>query len=237
MLAGLPVAGAGDAVTVGTRSAARGQRDPAHADRYRAVTPLGLQTSRAMRTSTRAHEPRLPRRTTSLIAVVATSAMLIAACGGSSSPGNSARSRTATTDAAQAVVAFADCMRSRGLSSYPDPQVSQSGNRTQIKLSPGRLDLSSPTARAASRACGHLLPDGGSPPSTISPQQGAQDLQYAACMRSKGVPGFPDPDHDGVFTLPSGVDQQAPQFQRATRACMALQPSSISIFNQNPNPS
>jgi hypothetical protein len=36
-------------------------------------------------------------------------------------------------------------------------------------------------------------------------------------MRSHGVPAFPDPDHDGVFTLPATVDEQAPAFVHATR--------------------
>ena len=81
---------------------------------------------------------------------------------------------------------------------------------------------------------------GSSPPSSsTSPDAAASNpsvevLAFAACMRAHGVPNFPDPDHDGVFTLPSGVDQQAPQFQRATKACAKVQPSSLSILNQSP---
>lgn len=165
------------------------------------------------------------------------SALLIAGCGGGSTPTQSANSGSppaVTTDGAGAVVAFAACMRSHGLSSYPDPQVSQSGNQVQIKISPGKLDPNAPAFKSASGACHHLLPNGGSPPSAISAAQQAQDLQFAACMRSHGVPSFPDPDHDGAFTLPAGIDQQAPQFQRAIQACKAVEPSSISILNQSP---
>jgi hypothetical protein len=53
-------------------------------------------------------------------------------------------------------------------------------------------------------------------------------------MRTHGVPNFPDPAHDGAFTLPSGVDQQAPQFQRAMKACANVEPNSLSILNQPP---
>jgi hypothetical protein len=123
-------------------------------------------------------------------------------------------------------------MRSHGLPSYPDPQVSESGNHGSVKLSPGGL-ARTPAFRSASRDCGHLRPDGGAP-AAISAQEQAQDLEYARCMRSHGVPSFPDPDHDGVFSLPSGIDQQAPPFQRATRACAQTQPSSLSIDNQPP---
>jgi hypothetical protein len=52
-------------------------------------------------------------------------------------------------------------------------------------------------------------------------------------MRSHGVPSFPDPDHDGVLTLPAAIDPQAPQVQRTMHACASVQPSSLSL-NQTP---
>jgi hypothetical protein len=167
-----------------------------------------------------------------LLAVLLASAVLIAGCGGTSSPNGSAKPGAATSDFAGKVVAFAVCIRSHGLSSYPDPQVSQSGGHGSIKLSPGGL-AGTPAFRSASRACGHLLPAGGSP-SAIGPEQQAQEVKYADCMRTHAVPGFPDPDHDGVFTLPAGIDQQAPLFKRATGACARVQPSSLSIDDQHP---
>jgi hypothetical protein len=123
-------------------------------------------------------------------------------------------------------------MRSHGLSSYPDAKVSVSGNAVQVKISPGTLDPNSPAFTSASRACRHVLPNGGRLPTT-NPQEQAQDLTFATCMRSHGVSNFPDPDHDGAFTLPAGLDQQTAQFQRATRACGSVRPSSLSILNQS----
>jgi hypothetical protein len=61
------------------------------------------------------------------------------------------------------------------------------------------------------------------------PHVRAQMVAFAACMRAHGVPAFPDPDHDGVFTLPRTVDEQAPAFVRATHACQNVEPSSLSI--------
>ena len=56
-------------------------------------------------------------------------------------------------------------------------------------------------------------------------------------MRAHGVPSFPDPGHDGAFTLPSGLDQQAPQFQRATTACANVERArSQSSTNLPPGP-
>ena len=165
-------------------------------------------------------------------------AVLAAGCGGGNSPpAGSARPAAAATDFAGDATAFAACVRSHGLSSYPDPQVSQSAGHDQISISPGGLDPTSPAFKSATHACGHLLPDAGSPSSAISPQEQAEDLRYASCMRTHRITNFPDPDHDGVFTLPFGVDQQAPQFQRATRACANVEPSSLSILNQPPGSS
>jgi hypothetical protein len=126
-------------------------------------------------------------------------------------------------------------MRSHGLSTYPDPQVSESDGHGSIKLSPDGL-AGTPAFRSASRACRHFLPDGEAP-AAISATEQAQDLKYADCMRWHGVPNFPDPDHDGVFTLPEGIDQQAPLFQSATHACVKVQPSSLSINNEPPGDS
>lgn len=164
-------------------------------------------------------------------------AVLAAGCGGGSSPPTSSAGRDAASNIATDAVKFASCMHSHGLPSYPDPKVSQSGNGVQMTISPGGLDPNSPAFMSATRACGHLLPAGGGPSKVVSPQTQAHDLLFASCMRTHGVPSFPDPDHDGVFTLPTGIDQQSRQFQRALQACAGVEPSSISILNQPPRSS
>jgi hypothetical protein len=42
--------------------------------------------------------------------------------------------------------------------------------------------------------------------------------QLAACMRSHGVPNFPDPNARGVISS-SNLDPSSPQFQQAMQAC------------------
>jgi hypothetical protein len=49
-------------------------------------------------------------------------------------------------------------------------------------------------------------------------------LKFASCMRSHGVPSFPDP-HDGTLLVPQGVSPNSPQFQSANRACRGLLPN------------
>ena len=56
----------------------------------------------------------------------------------------------------------------------------------------------------------------------------ASGLAYAACMRSHGVPDFPDPSSGGAIVInpASGIDLNAPQFDAAQRACQKLVPRS-----------
>ena len=172
---------------------------------------------------------RYPKVTPSLICGAVVIGALLSGCGSSSSTGTSPQSGAAS--AGTQFLGYATCMRSHGLAGYPDPQVSASGNNVQVRISPGNLNPDSPAFKSADRACHHLLPDGGGQGGAggSSAQQQAQDLRYAECMRSDGVPAFPDPDHDGVFTLPATINEHAPSFLRATDACQKVQPTSLSI--------
>ena len=82
--------------------------------------------------------------------------------------------------------------------------------------------------RRADKACRHLLP--GSQPMTAAQQRQATDqaLRFVACMRSHGVPAFPDPivTAQGIgFRLGrSGPRPNTPVFQAAQRACKKLMP-------------
>jgi len=160
-------------------------------------------------------------------------ALLVAGCGGSSP--SRAAGRPGAASFGKQFVGFAVCMRSHGLLDYPDPQISSSGGQVHVKISPGSLNPNSPAFKSADEACHKLLPNGGAPGATDanSAQEQAQGLKFAVCMRSHGVPNFPDPDHDGAFDLPSGINPPTPQFQRAVQACMKARPSSLAI-NQGP---
>ena len=56
---------------------------------------------------------------------------------------------------------------------------------------------------------------------------GAAGVEFTACMRSHGVPNFPDPDSHGTLTItvsPS-LDPSSPLFQRAEGDCQELLPA------------
>ena len=112
--------------------------------------------------------------------------------------------------------------------------ISVSGNHGGVKISLGRANPESPAFTSANHACHNLLPNGGKP--TNNPQDQAQDVTFADCMRSHGVPSFPDVARDGAFTLQSTINEQAPQFKHATQACANVQPSSLSIKQAHGGP-
>ena len=179
---------------------------------------------------------RQPLILSSLVAAVACS-LLATGCGGGGSPGVAAvtSSRAAATTTQGGLVAFSHCMRSNGVPNFPDPQ--RIGGRG-LKLTIQQLAGSNPRFQAAQRACSHLLPRGGG--SQESDQQTrtqlADELSFARCMRSHGVPRFPDPNARSGLSVEmvqaQGIDVHAPAFLRVVQACLpashgALTPAKV----------
>jgi hypothetical protein len=82
---------------------------------------------------------------------------------------------------------------------------------------------------SASSSASSADPASGSPvASSASAQKGqAGLLAYSECMRSHGVPDFPDPVGNGLqvrVSPGSDLDPNAPQMQAAQKACQSLQP-------------
>jgi hypothetical protein len=145
--------------------------------------------------------------------VVAAVGLLAAGCGGS--PAKSTQGNGS--------VAFASCMRSNGVLSYPDP----SSSGALVKESLQQLGVSSSRFQTAARACNHLLPNGGRGPSQAQLQFArAQGLSFAQCVRAHGLPSFPDPASDGRIPDPAtvGINQGSPKFRAANQACGKYRP-------------
>ena len=56
------------------------------------------------------------------------------------------------------------------------------------------------------------------------PRHLAAGGQYSDCMRSHGVPDFPDLNPNGSVSLPSSINPQSPAFQSAEGTCASLRP-------------
>jgi hypothetical protein len=147
-----------------------------------------------------------------LAVVVVGIALLTTACS-TGSPDTSAAS-AATSQ--QKALAYAECMRSHGITAFPDPN--SQGTFTYT----GRLNASSPQYQQANQGCEKLLPDGGHVTSGESQILESQGLRYAACMRSHGIANFPDPmvmSNGAVSLAAPGIDPNSPKYQTANQAC------------------
>ncbi|HEU5387192.1 MAG TPA: hypothetical protein VFV73_14935 [Streptosporangiaceae bacterium] len=131
---------------------------------------------------------------------------LLAACGGSSSPGAPGGSSPSDSGAADAV-AHSACMRSHGVPNYPDPRNGQLPKGTAQSFG-----VSSSQYQAAESACQHLLPasntnfnallaqclENGHCPPTVVQQALTEGRKFAQCMRDHGAPNWPDPTIDAI---------------------------------------
>jgi hypothetical protein len=135
-------------------------------------------------------------RTAAAIVDTAGLALLAAACGGSKVGHVAARQNAA--------IAFSRCMRSHGLSKFPDP-----GSGGQIPKTPlPQLGASLSQFVAAKRACVHVLPSGGQPGPAVSQQLLSKLVKFAQCMRSHGVSNWPDLERVPSTAPPEGSPYQ-----------------------------
>jgi hypothetical protein len=160
---------------------------------------------------------------------VAAFALLAAGCGGggtSGAAGVASSTTAAGTTTQSGALAFARCMRSHGLPKWPDP--TDSGVFDKSKLRQTGYGVSQVRA-VEDGACSHLL--GATPAGpTITPADQADYLEAAACMRSHGYPGFPDPtfqNDDVRIDIPSSIDTSSPRFKSAAATCTRLIPAGL----------
>jgi hypothetical protein len=164
--------------------------------------------------------------------------LVVSACGGST--GNNVAqlgstttksSSSSSTVAASArhsdSLAFSRCMRTHGVLNFPDP--TRGGAIPKVSLQ--QLGVSSSKFQAAQSACQHLLPNSGHS-SQAQVQQVMNALSnFARCVRSHGVPNWPDPlaesdaGQPGTPGFPRNmptINQNSPLVKNAMAACQHL---------------
>lgn len=174
-----------------------------------------------------------------LVAVV-TVGVIAAACGsGSNDPGAASAARNTTTSttttapssgspdsassgqtAQSEELQLAQCMRSHGVPSFPDPPAS--GGLLNA-ISAAGINTQSPTYQSALQSCKKYTPAGTTSPAQ-SATENAQALEFSQCMRSHGVPNFPDPSTGptggtAINLQGTGIDPSSPTYQAANQAC------------------
>ncbi len=152
--------------------------------------------------------------------------------GGSPSSGGGSSSPESSASTQQKMVAYSQCMRTHGVPEFPEPTEgklilhSSDHNGHVTGLNPESAQF-----QAAQKACGKLAPNGGKAPSAAEQakmQEGA--LNFSKCMRSHGVPNFPDPEfsHSGGGVgiriggkNGAGIEPNSPQFKAAQKTCQS----------------
>ena len=198
-------------------------------------------STHVMRRPPRAWPPAA--RAAAAIIAAAALVLLAAGCSGSPSSTDPGGSRSATGSggspsaggsANSPLLAFSQCMRSRGVPDFPDPQP----GATNAKF-PGaqQLGVSSSQYQAADNACQHLLPAGVDdqfPPAEVQ-QLLIGMRQFSQCMRSHGVPTFPDPVATNgqvkfvISVSKDGFNPHSPQILAKAHACQHVLPAGTGL--------
>ncbi len=163
-------------------------------------------------------------RLVAVLLVAAGCVLALAACGSSSNP-SSASSSSSNESAG---IRYADCMRSHGVSNFPDP----GGGGGGIKIPIGSAQA--PAFQSAQSACSKLMPGPGPLKGPASESRKLAMLKLAQCMRAHGLTTFPDPTSTppspsagiglafgggGSFIAVPQSIMQSPAFKQAAAEC------------------
>ena len=172
-----------------------------------------------------------PRKLFSLSLPALAAGLLCAACG-STAP-TAGTGTAASRGPGGAPFAFSRCMRSHGVSGFPDPIVHTTSTSVSVQQVAPAGVTASPEFKAANRACAHLEaaaqgsggPSGGPSKPVL--------LAFARCLRAHGITRFPDPSGAGRLSLPqisaAGVDVHTQTFFTAARTCVPVTHGQISV--------
>jgi hypothetical protein len=164
-----------------------------------------------------------------LTAVVASAALLTAACGGSSSTGSTTAQLPTLQSITAKALAYAQCMRSHGITNFPDPTVQDNAHEKGVGFSvPGSIQ-NSPQYKSAATACRKQSGFGQPNPAVLQAMM-ANALKFSECMRSHGITNYPDPvQHASNIQIgpgpDSGIDTSSPWFKAAQKACVYILPN------------
>jgi hypothetical protein len=177
------------------------------------------------------------------VIVLASAALLLAGCGGGSSssgvahlssstsggsPASGGGSSSPESSAAnqQKMVKFSQCMRTHGEPEFPEPNEGRIQFHSQNGHGP---NPESARFQAAEKACSKYAPSKVAPSAAEQAKMQEGALNFSKCMRSHGVPNFPDPEfHSGGGVGiriggkgAAGIDPNSPQFKAAQKACQS----------------
>lgn len=197
------------------------------------------------------HRPRSLRRVATTLLIATGVSLVLAACGGPAQSGvaqlgttttqvRSTSPSSASSSQVGEALAFARCMRSKGVTNFPDPNVNGEFSKTTM----AQLESSNSHYQSASQSCVHLFPglSGKSPSQTQDQQISNDEAKFVRCMRTHGVAKWPNPVlQQGRLVFDSeavGIDPNSPRIAAKMQACDYVFPASIGVppgAGHNPN--
>lgn len=181
---------------------------------------------------------RAPVRRAGVVAVAAGLALSAAACGGgtSSAAGTASTGSTSSTGAGGASSAYissklglARCLRGHGVPNYSDPNAAGQEPPNSKQL------ISTPQGQAAVSACSYWSNRVHNDVAALNQAVLAEYVRFAQCMRSHGLPDFPDPvNAEGrvEFVLSAsqdGFDPHSPQVLAKAHECESVLPPAAGL--------
>jgi hypothetical protein len=150
-------------------------------------------------------------------------AVAIAGCGSSHKPNDAGVSASHSKG-----IQFANCMRTHGVQSFPDPSAGGGG----INLEGTAINPQSPAFKSARQACASFAPGGIGGGLKATESQFRKGVKFAKCMRTHGYPDFPDPTRSDsppgpifiagngmFFRVSTSFDPTTPMARRALAGC------------------
>jgi hypothetical protein len=152
----------------------------------------------------------------------------------SNKQGSSSQAGDSNNKAYEQALAYSKCMRSHGVSTFPDPKQDSQGH---IRVQPPQgLDPNSATFQAAEQACQSLNPQTNTGEVAGGHALDASKVsKWAKCIRAHGLPNFQDPQVNGNSLI---IDAKAagisgpddPKFAKAAQACYSIRPGGMLGF-------
>jgi hypothetical protein len=157
-------------------------------------------------------------------------AVQLAACGSAGSTGY--HNPHYPYGAPNVPISLSKCMRANGVPGFPDPREGPNGGgvgwpgggpamiSTDVLLIMGQR-IAGPAVASAAKHCKEYMGPSGPPPELTESQKRAA-IARADCIRTHGLPNFPDPTFAGGYqqlNLPPGLNPQSPAVEQAAKAC------------------
>ncbi|MFC6020703.1 hypothetical protein ACFP2T_31610 [Plantactinospora solaniradicis] len=124
-----------------------------------------------------------------------------------------------------ALIEAAACMRAHGFPEFPDP-VETDGRWAYPAPAPNILRQPNPD-------CDQLLRRAGAIPEITARAVTADEMsklrKWADCIRTNGVPDWPDPEADAVFRPSRFLENDDPVWRKADEACRHLEFGPITV--------